>query len=280
MKKPNPKESTLLQEVPLIEERDIFSTLTEKTGTSLFLGRYSMTEVLAVLEKKNFIKGAQKRKLWPLDFDLDSSEFPLQRFQIFFKKKEPQNLIVDLKIKERIFRSANKFDSEFFLPEYKFLCLEWLTLQNPLKSFSRERSPLPGQKHPGLNLGKKVLDMFVYLARITRNDGLLGFPAYFHNALLFSRYLHFIDPQKKGEIQAIRKTFPDVPFKELAWIVHLNCLRRGNGEIYEWEAEEQIYPLNKGLRNYFDSKKYKERVKEAQKRLNFSIDWKCYKNKM
>lgn len=218
--------------------------------------------------------------MWPLDFDLDSSEYPLQRFQIFLKKKEPRNLVVDLKIREGTFRISNEFASEFPFPEYNFLHLEWLTLQNPLKSFSTERTPIPGQKRPGLNLGKKLLDIFIYLARIARNDGLLAYPAYYHNALLFSRSFHFINPKKEGEIQAIRKSFSEVSFKDLAWIIHLNCLRRGNGDIYEWEAEEQVYPLNQTLKDYFDSKKYKEKVKEAERKLKFSIDWKCYKKKM
>jgi hypothetical protein len=280
MKKPNSKGSALIPETPSISEEDIFSALVEKKGTSLFLGKYSLAEVSAVLKKRNFIKDAQKKKLWPLDFALDSSEYPLQRFQIFFKKKEPQNLVVDLKIREAKFRVSSKFASEFPIPEYNFLHLEWLTLQNPLKSFFAERAPLPGQKHPGLNLGKKVLDIFVYLARLSRNDGLLAYPAYFHNSLLFLRYFHFINPEKQGEVQAIRKAFPKVLFKDLAWIIHLNCLRRENGETYEWEAQEQVYPLNKTLKKYFDSKKYKELVEEAQRKLKFSIDWECYKEKV
>lgn len=146
-------------------------------------------------------------------------------------------------------------------------------------SFTPEKTSLPGQNHPGLNLGKKVLDIFVYLARITKKDGLLANPAYLHNALLFSRAFHFIDPHKEAEVQAIRKSFHDVSFKELAWIVHLNCLRREKGKIYEWQAEEQIYPLNKSLKDYFDSKSYKESVKKTQKSLSFSIDWECYRRK-
>jgi hypothetical protein len=35
----------------LVGEKDILSNLTEEKGTSLFLGRYSMTEALAVLGK-------------------------------------------------------------------------------------------------------------------------------------------------------------------------------------------------------------------------------------
>ncbi|NIO49293.1 MAG: hypothetical protein GTN73_07660 [Candidatus Aminicenantes bacterium] len=280
MKKPRPKKSPFLRESPLVEEEEIFSTLEEKRGTSLFLGRYTLNEVIAVLTKKSFFKEAQKRKLWPLEFDLDSSEFPLQRFQIFYRETKPENMIVDLKIKEGAFYPKKKIASYFPLSEYKFLSLDWLTLQNPLLDFSLEKSPLPGQKHPGLNLGKKVFDIFVYLARLSKKDGVLAFPNYFHNALLFSRFFYFLNPEKMGEVLAIRASFPDVSFKKLAWIVYLECMRDKKGKKYEWKAEEQVFPLNKALINYFDSKKYKEKVKESKEQLSFEIDWECYKKKI
>ncbi len=244
------------------------------------MGKYTLNQVTAVLAKKNFFKEAQRRKLWPLDFSLDSSEYPLQRLQIFYKEKKPEKMVVDLKIKEGTFYPQKKIPSFFPASEYKFLILDWLTLQNPLLDFSLEKSPLPGQKHPGLNLGKKVFDIFVYLARLSRKDGLLAFPNYFHNALLFSRYLHFLNPEKMGEVQAIKVSFPEVSFKKLAWIVYLECMKDKKGRKYEWEAEEQIFPINKALISYFDSKAYKEKVKESQERHSFEIDWECYKKKI
>ena len=279
MKKPISKENSVLKTGPLFEEEDIFADLTEKKGSSLFLGKYSLNEVLAVLTKRSFLKDARKRKLWPLAFDLDSSEFPLQRFQIFYKEKSPENLIVDLKIKEGIFQPKKELDISSFLKQCKFLILDWLTLQNPLQNFTLERPALPGQKYPGLSLGKKVMDVFIYLARLNRNDGILAFPAYLHNALLFLRYFNFLNPDKEAEVIAIKNSFPEVTFKQLAWIVHLGCLRSKDNKIYEWEAEEQVYPMKKTLRDYFDSKEYRKRVKEAEKDYHFSIDWDCFERK-
>ena len=280
MKKPLPKDLSRLREASSFQEEEIISSLTEKKGTSLFLGRFSMNQVAAVLKKRNFFKDARKRKLWPLEFDLDSSEYPLQRFQIFYREKKPENMIVDLKIKEGVYLPKEKMDLDFPKSECNFLILEWLTLQNPLLDFSGEKSPLPGQEHPGLSLGKKVADIFIRLARIMRKDGLLAFPAYFHNALLFSRYFHFVNPEKTGEVHAVRRSFPDVAFKQLAWIVHLNCIRDSRGKEYEWKAEEEVFPLTKELKSYFDSKKYREAVRKSQERLSFRIDWECYKKKM
>jgi len=280
MKKPFSEKSPFWKETPLIREKDIFSDLTGEKGSSLFLGKFSMNEVLSVLKKRNFFNDARKRKLWPLVYKLDSSEYPLQRYMIYYKEKKQKNLIVDLKIKESLFRPKKELVEGIYPPQYKFLVLDWLTLQNPLLSFSPEKPFLPGQNYPGLSLGKKVMDIFVYLARVTKKDGILAFPAYFHNALLFSRYFYFLNPDKEAEVNAIKNSFPDVSFKQLAWIVYIDCLRSKDNRIYEWQAEEQVYPICESLRNYFDSKMYKNRVKESLKKLHFLIDWDCYQKKL
>lgn len=280
MKKAHPKESPFLRETSSISEKEILSDLIGSKGSSLFLGQYTMNEVVAVLGRKNFLKEARKKRLWPLEFNLDSSEYPLQRLQIFHENKKPEKLVVDLKIKEGTFLPKKRLALSIFLPEYKFLIFEWLTLQNPLLGFSGERTPLPGQKYPGLNLGKKVLDIFIYLARLTAKDGLLAFPAYFHNALLFSRYFHFLNPEKQGEVQAIRNSFPKVSFKQLSWIVYLGCLQDKKGKRYEWKAEEMVYPLNKSLKDYFGSRTYRDKVKEQERKLGFEADWDCFQKKM
>jgi hypothetical protein len=265
----------------LMEEEDVFADLVGKKGTDLFLGKYTMAGIHAVLEKKGFIGDAKKRKLWPIVIKLDSSEFPpLQRFQIFYKEKNQENVIVDLKIKDTIFRPKNRLAEATSYSTFKFLFLEWLTLQNPLLEFSEERPPLPGQTYPGLKLGKKVLDIFAYLAWINSSDGILAFPCYFHNALLFMRVFRFLRPEKRGEVLAIRRTFRDMPFHKLAWVVHLNCLRYKDGRVYEWKAEEQIYPMNKSLKHYFDSREYRDKVREVGQSLEFSVDWDLFKERM
>ena len=77
---------------PLIERGDIFQDISGAKGTSLLLGKYTMREAEAVLRKRNFYKDARKRGLWPIDFELDSSQFPpLQRLVIYYKEKNPDN---------------------------------------------------------------------------------------------------------------------------------------------------------------------------------------------
>lgn len=279
MSKDDSKVNPFWEQAPLIGEEEIFSELAERKGSSLFLGKYTLSEVFAVLGKKNFFKEARRRSLWPLQFDLDSSAYPLQRFQIFYREKNPQNVIVDLKIREGTFSPKIDYVPDFPLPDLRCLVFEWLTLQDPREGFSDKRGALPGQLHPGLGMSKKIMDIFVYLGRLTKMDALLAFPAYYHNAVLFSRYFHFLNPVKEAEVQSIRHTFGHVPIKHLAWAAHLNCLRTPLGQAYEWKAEEQAYPLTRPIREYFDSKSYRENVKYYLKKSLFTIDWDCYEKK-
>lgn len=256
---------------------EILSNLVDKSGSSLFLGRYTLMEVKAILAKKNFFKEARRRELWPLVFYLDSSEYPRQRLQIFWEIRQPERLIVDLKIKEGRFPSPENYYPEPVFEKGTFLHLEWLTLQNPRLDFNEKRPALPGQIRPGLGLGKKVVDLFAYLGRLIGCHGLLAFPAYFHNALLFSRYFRFVNPAKEGEVLAIRTVLTSIPFKQLAWIVFLNCLRV-DGRIYEWRAEEQAYPLSDELKDYFSSRKYREAVYKASQNRLIEVDWETFKS--
>ena len=265
---------------PLIDESEIFGDLTEHRGTTLLLGRYTMAEVLGVLEKKGFFKQARKRGYGPLRFALDSSAYPLQRFQIFLGRAVPEMLMVDLKIRESAFDPRDRGLPESVPGPARTLNFEWLTLQNPRAEFTDKRGALPGQLHPSLGLSRPILEIFVFLGKRTHKDALLAFPAYCHNAILFSHWFRFIRPEKQGEILAVQRACRGLSIKQLAWIVHLNCLRASDGSIYEWRAEEQMLPLKREWSSYFDSRAYRERVKEADRSLSFSIDREAYERKV
>jgi len=259
---------------PLVDESEIFGSLGERRGTVLFLGRYTANEVSGVLAKMGFLKEARKRGLWPIAIDLDSSEYPpLQRFQIYHRDRVPDRLIVDLKIREGVFDPKGKNLVPAPLRKFSTLVFEWLTLQNPEAEFSGRHGSLPGQLHPGLGMSKRIMDIFIYLGRTVGKDGLLAFPAYYHNAVLFSRYFKFANPAKEAEVQTIRRTFSHVPIKQMAWVVHRNCLKRADGSPYEWTAEEQVLPLVRDIREHFESRAYRDRVREGLNRTKFTVDW-------
>ena len=95
--KVNPRPNTGLR----LKEEEIFSGLGPTRGSLLFLGRYTLKEVMVILARKGFLREARKRNLWPLSYRLDSSDYPVQRLLIYWEKEDPDRIIVDLKIKER-----------------------------------------------------------------------------------------------------------------------------------------------------------------------------------
>jgi hypothetical protein len=264
---------------PLVGEGEIFGELAQGRGSSLFLGRFTMAEVLATLEKKGFVKESRKRGFWPLLYSIDSSAHPLQRFQIFVGEKTPEACMVDLKIREARFDPRGRSLPGFPAGPLRTLAFEWLTLQNPRAEFTDKRAALPGQLRPGLGMSKRIMDVLAFLGKRTHQDALLAFPAYYHNAVLFSRYFRFVNPEKEGEVLAIRRTFLRMSIKQLAWIVHLNCLRTEDGAVYEWRAEEQMLPLRPGIADYFGSRAYRDRVREAARTRRFAVDWERYEEK-
>ncbi|MCI4444752.1 MAG: hypothetical protein JHC32_01860 [Candidatus Aminicenantes bacterium] len=262
-----------------LKEEEVLSGLGLARGSLLFLGRYSLKEVMAVLGKKSFFREAKKRNLWPIKYRLDSTEYPVQRLLIYWEKELPERIIVDLKIKESNVQFAAPRKYGYKLSSQHCLLFEWLTLQNPRLSFDEKHLPLPGQVKPGLSLSKKILDVFLYLSRLIQLDALVAFPAYFHNALLFSRYLYFVDPIKEGEIKAIRKQFNHLSFRQLAWAAYLGCLKDEEEKVYEWRAEEQVFPLSQQLKEYLDSKLYKEIARHVEKSSKYYLDWERFKKK-
>jgi hypothetical protein len=275
----NRKVEPFWEKEPVLKEEEMFSRISPARASILFLGRYTLKEVMAVLGRKNFFREAKKRNLWPIKYRLDSSEYPVQRLLIYWGEEDPDKVVVDLKIREAEVKFAAPEKHGYKLSTQRCLLFEWLTLQNPRQSFDESHRPLPGQSKPGLSLSKKILEIFSYLARLIQIDALVAFPAYFHNALLFSRYFQFIDPIKQGQIKAIRKQFNHVPFRQLAWAVYLGCLKDEEGQVYEWQAEEQVYAFSEQLKKYLDSKIYKEIARHVEKTSSFQLDRELFEKK-
>jgi hypothetical protein len=57
-------------------------------------------------------------------------------------------------------------------------------------------------------------------------------------------------------------------------------MKREDGGVYEWRAEEQVYPIGKELKDYLESRKYKRQVRQGMKDRRFTIDWDGYERKL
>ncbi len=252
---------------------EIFS-LEERKG-DLFLGRYTISQVYFILERKGFIDFAKNRGLYPILFDLSWKDAFTQNLKIYFKEKDENHRIVDLILKEQPF--SFKFSDRNFR-DFRFLFVEWICIQNPISSFTKDKPKLPGQIYPGLGLGDRLWSIFELLVRFLQIDGVMIMPKFLHNAIMYRRLFHFLNPAKEGEVKGILRDIGNHHLAILAWASYHGCIFDGEKR-FEWMAEPEIFPQNRALKEYFSSSEYKERVKKEMEKRKFSIDLNCLKRK-
>lgn len=180
----------------------------------------------------------------------------------------------------------------FFKTEkLQMIVIEWLRMQDPLKSFG-ERTPLPGQLHPGLGLGNEAAKILCSLARNKGRDGILNLPEHFYNAYLYAQgfnLYHFLNPAFEGYFKSICKAIePDIKergISAVAWAVFrgmLHCRMPDDDSDLgvpvtpsriKWVSQEQVCPLSGRMNKYFKSSEYANAVKKAYHPEAFFIMW-------
>jgi hypothetical protein len=114
-------------------------------------------------------------------------------------------------------------------------------------------------------------------------DGLMNIPEYFHNALFYSKWFKFIDPQMQGTMEAIftQLTAQGHSVASLSFAVYFECLRdAGTGELFAWTPHEQVLPLSESLLTYFARPEYEEMVAAQRERVQVAVDEQTLAEKM
>ncbi len=256
-----------------LKGEDIFSI--EERKAELFLGKYTISQVYSILERKGFIGFAKNKGLYPILFDLSWKDFFTQNLKIYFEEKDQKHLIVDLILKEQSMDFKSPRGDSLDL---RFVFIEWLCIQNPLASFTKEKPRLPGQNYPGLGLGDRLWSIFELLVKFMQVDGVMIMPKFLHNAIMYRRVFHFLNPEKEGELKAIMRDLGGIHLAVLAWGSYHGCIWEGEKK-YEWNAESLVFPKRKELKEYFSSSWYIKNLKNEMKKRKFTLDRECLKKK-
>ena len=160
------------------------------------------------------------------------------------------------------------------LGSVSILDVQWLSLQNPAKEFTKQR--LPGQKYTGSGFGRIVFGMIMDAARRARRDAISNTPEHFHNAYLYEGFW-FVDPLHEAQFRQMKTDLEaDIEEKGLgavSFAIDLGALRLGE-EKFEWKAGEQMKPLSLRAKLYFSSFVYTDFIMEEMCEMeHFWIDW-------
>lgn len=259
-----------------LSEGDLFGISEDATGSLLLLGVLPISAVNRRLEQAGVYARLEKLGYGDFYLTLDTRDYYLQRIALYCTKPIADTLLAELVVKRRIEippQLKGVLDDEDEL-----LQIEWLMLQHPLGSFTKQRPRLPGQDAPGLGLGRSVLAFLMLLCRVSGAAGIINRPEYYHNAAIYARAASYIDPQFEARRQQLGATLGKrLELAELSHAVEGGCVLE-NDSVFSWFNEPQLLPVASSLRQYFRSREYRSAIKEQQEKYRYKIDENCLKD--
>lgn len=228
-----------------------------------FLNFYSYEGAKLAFERYGFFALLRDKGFEPL-LRVDVSNPDEHRLRIYDRLAEPGQLLIELAIG---FRDVELPDGV----ACRTLFINWLLMQNPRDRFSSGRPPLPDQEHPGLGL----FPHFGYLIRLMALrlgcDGLLNHPAHFHNAVLYGRFFHFVDPVVEGRFRALERDLEGLALTAATEAIAAGRVAEADGTTVQWKPAAQVAPITNHARAWFASDRYTTTVERVRQSHRFSV---------
>ena len=254
---------------PVFNADEIDQQLYEHRGSSLWLGRYSPSEIRPWFDRFG-ITAALHREGFP-DFEIvvEGLDAFHQALRVYEHAGPGARVLVDLRARETRLPS----ESPGAEPEPAVLEIEWLQAERPDGSFSPARPHLPGQRRPGLGIGRAILRMLFDVARRHGLEGLVAHPERFHHAWLYGPGFRFKDPARQGLLIALRRDLAALDLAQAAWAIEFGCVRsRHTGETFSWTSSIQVLPMSSRMRAVMRSREYLEARDRAAGDAAFALD--------
>jgi hypothetical protein len=258
---------------------ELFIRAGDKSASPYFLGYYSPSGLKYALEKYGFFKLLQKKGFDDLKITINTKDPYKQCLALHDGKKDRDHLLCELIVKRKNITVYPPFPATIYGRNYEVIAIEWLLMQDPRTQFPKKRPRLPGQKYPGLGMGEMVMELLVIMSGRLRTAGLVNKPEHFHNAQMYSSHFSFIDPIHEAKRQAIaRDLLKEYSLSEISWAMDLKCVME-NGKPFQWQGSDQIIPLDRDLKEYLCSAKYKNIVANSRQDFQYQIDIKKWERK-
>jgi len=257
-----------------LNENDFLYELAKVNPTNLFLGRFSKEEIQEILTKEGLWDLLAQRGFKDIVLEIDASNVLEHRLGIYNGEASVENMLIEIRLREGVFRPKKHFVPESDeIRDVPMILIDWLMLQDPTKEFEPDKPRLVHQRKPGLGIFHDFTNLVDLLADSAGKEAVMDIPEHYHGALLYSKLFHFWDPGMEGKLKAMMRDFKSVPLHKATWAVFLDCcLNCETDEDEKWEPGEQIKPVSKRMKKYFDHHEYKKQVDEVFESASFKID--------
>jgi acetoin utilization deacetylase AcuC-like enzyme len=247
-----------------ITEADLMGDLAGPPNRATrILDYYSQHGLEFALERYGIMDEIRTRGFVEPRLAIDPSDPQRQHLTLHATKAGKEHLLFD-QVLLRVVRPA----PEGIEPpdDIGLLYVEWMMLQNPTEDFSLRQPQWPGQEHPGLGVGEKVIHMLLQGATRLKLDGLAHHPSRYHIAFIGGGQSFFLDPEIQGRFEAIREVLAPHDLAEAAWKMEREEVCWSDGEPVEWIPEDIVIPASDRLFAYLGSVHYQRPRAEALER--------------
>ena len=244
-----------------IGDLDLLDFSTELSTTlnidKLIFGKFSNHEIHKLLEESQILSKIKQRGYEnikvitePLS-DLDNRTYI---------KTQSDEILVHIRLK------IAEFHIKVIEEDRRMIYIDWLLTQNiNLGKLKGKKILFQGQEFPGLNIFKELTQFIFLLFSAMNCYGIFNIPEYFHDAVLFQKEFLFVDPIKQGHFKAILEKFNKYTVRDLSKFVQTEKIAFSDtNEIYKWKHGEMLFTKDEYLKETIFSKKYFEKVKQAQ----------------
>jgi hypothetical protein len=244
-------------------------------GTDLWLGFYTEEGIRIALERYGITEDVEKRGFDGLRIDVQVDDPEEHMLRIWSVGPECDEPLIELVVSRDILHLEEPLADAVGRPYAPVLTVEWIMMQNPQADFAPDRLPLPGQQHPGLGVGIKVMEILRNVCLRLDLAGMITVPAYFHNAAMYSAEFRYLDTDCEGALQALlRDILPELDGSLVAaswaikWKMVVDRLADAQ-EPFEWFHEAMLCPVSEGFKTYFRSEDFLDQVEQVSHNHRF-----------
>jgi hypothetical protein len=203
-----------------------------------FLGYYTEKGIKYSFKKYGIFREIKKLGFEKIELKLIPTE--LNRGKLFIYSLEPKLDVPLLELELNRFYFSKVELEKVNRPDLLgkcFLYIEWMALQNPLKS---GKKLFPGQRYPGLGLGRFAFELLLVIKWRLKMHGLINKPHFFHNAVMYASEFDFFDLEREKHFERIKREFSHLSLHEISWAIEEGRLYFNDGTKVVWEASYQI----------------------------------------
>ncbi len=247
----------------------------QKKSNALFLNRFKPEDIMELLNKVGLTDHLNSQGFNNIKVEINRDESLINHLKIYYEAIKQDNLLINLRVSDSKFVPEKRFfgeDTNTIVLD--MVIIEWLSAQRPGKGFKPEKPQLPGQSNPGLGSLNYMMDIMYIVGKKLLLDGFMDIPDHLHGAVMYSRKFMFFNPSHEAVLKAILRDLKQYSLADLSWgMITKTITDKSTGKPQEHAPSEQIFPVSKFMKDYFSSKKYKDKFTQIYKSKTYQFDY-------